>query len=47
MKVALSSVPDRILKRARTGGRGGVFTPSDFLDMAARTAVDPGALSAG
>ena len=40
MKAALSSVPDRILKRARTGGRGSVFTPADFLDMAARTAVD-------
>lgn len=40
MKAARSSVPDRILKRARTGGRGGVFTPSDFLDMAARAAVD-------
>jgi predicted transcriptional regulator of viral defense system len=28
------------LKRARTSGRGGVFTPSDFLDMAGRAAVD-------
>ncbi|WP_028002879.1 MULTISPECIES: DUF6088 family protein [Sinorhizobium] len=26
--------------RARAGGRGGVFTPSDFLDIAARAAVD-------
>jgi len=40
MKAASSSVPDRILKRARTSGRGGVFTPSDFLDMAGRAAVD-------
>jgi hypothetical protein len=28
------------MKRARAGGRGGVFTPSDFLDLAERTAVD-------
>jgi hypothetical protein len=28
------------LKRARTGGRGSVFTPADFLDMAGRAAVD-------
>lgn len=28
------------MKRARAGGRGGVFTPSDFLDVAARSAVD-------
>lgn len=28
------------MKRARTGGRGGVFTPSDFLDIAGRAAVD-------
>ena len=40
MKAAPSSVPDRILKRARTGGRGSVFTPADFLDMAGRAAVD-------
>jgi hypothetical protein len=36
----VSSVPDRIMKRARAGGRGGVFTPSDFLDVAGRAAVD-------
>lgn len=35
-----ASVPDRIMKRARAGGRGGVFTPSDFLDLAGRAAVD-------
>lgn len=40
MKTALASVPDRIMKRARAGGRGGVFTPSDFLDVAARSTVD-------
>lgn len=28
------------MKRVRAGGRGGVFTPSDFLDMAERAAVD-------
>ncbi|MBP2236580.1 hypothetical protein J2Z31_003094 [Sinorhizobium kostiense] len=36
----MTSVPDRIMGRARAGGRGGVFTPSDFLDIAARAAVD-------
>lgn len=34
------SVPDRIMRRARVGGRGSVFTPSDFLDIAGRAAVD-------
>ncbi|MGH0223141.1 DUF6088 family protein [Sinorhizobium meliloti] len=28
------------MKRARARGRGGVFTPSDFLDMAGRSAID-------
>ncbi|MCK1408265.1 MULTISPECIES: DUF6088 family protein [unclassified Bradyrhizobium] len=28
------------MKRARAGGRGGVFTPSDFLGLAGRAAVD-------
>ncbi|EHK52914.1 hypothetical protein MAXJ12_32629 [Mesorhizobium alhagi CCNWXJ12-2] len=40
MKTATTSVPDRIMRRARAGGRGGVFTPTDFLDLAARAAVD-------
>jgi hypothetical protein len=40
MKTAVASVPDRIMKRARAAGRGGVYTPSDFLDVAARAAVD-------
>ena len=40
MKTTVTSVPDRIMRRARAGGRGGVFTPSDFLDVAARSAVD-------
>lgn len=40
MKTLTASVPDRIMKRARAKGRGGVFTPSDFLDVAARATVD-------
>lgn len=40
MKTAATSVPDRIMRRARATGRGGVFTPTDFLDVAARAAVD-------
>lgn len=28
------------MKRVRAGGRGGVFTPSDFLDVAARSTID-------
>lgn len=40
MKPIAASVPDRIMKRASAGGRGGVFTPTDFLDMANRAAVD-------
>ena len=28
------------MRRARGAGRGGVFTPTDFLDVAARAAVD-------
>lgn len=28
------------MRRSRGGGRGGVFTPSDFLDLAGRAAVD-------
>ena len=40
MKTTSTSVPDRIMKRARSAGRGGVFTPSDFLDVAGRAAVD-------
>jgi hypothetical protein len=40
MKTVATSVPDLIMKRARAGGRGGVFTPSDFLDVATRATVD-------
>jgi hypothetical protein len=40
MKAIATSVPDRIMNRARARGRGGVFTPSDFLDVAARSAID-------
>ncbi len=28
------------MKRARAAGRGGVFTPTDFLDVAARATID-------
>jgi hypothetical protein len=34
------SIPDRIMKRVQARGRGRVFTPSDFLDLAARSSVD-------
>lgn len=40
MKTAVSSVPSRIVKRARSSGRGSVFTPSDFLDLGDRDSVD-------
>jgi len=40
MKATTTSVPDRIMTRARAGGRGSVFTPSDFLDLAGRAAID-------
>lgn len=40
MNTAMTSVPDRIMRRARAGGRGSVFTPTDFLDVAGRAAVD-------
>ncbi len=35
-----ASVPDRVMKRARASGRGSIFTPSDFLHVAGRAAVD-------
>lgn len=35
-----ASVPDRVMKRVRASGRGSVFTPRDFLDLAARATVD-------
>ena len=40
MKTTTTSVPDRIMTRARAGGRGSVFTPTDFLDLAGRAAID-------
>lgn len=40
MKTANASTPDRIMKHVRASGRGGVFTPSDFLDLASRSAID-------
>lgn len=40
MKMIADSVPDRVMKRVRASGRGSVFTPSDFLTVAARPSVD-------
>lgn len=40
MKTVTTSVPDQIMKRARAVGRGGVFTPRDFLAVGGRAAVD-------
>ncbi|GAD48653.1 hypothetical protein NT2_04_00640 [Caenibius tardaugens NBRC 16725] len=40
MKMIAASVPDRVMKRVRASGRGSVFTPSDFLTVAARPSVD-------
>jgi hypothetical protein len=40
MTMAKASVPDRVMKRVRASGRGSVFTPSDFLTIAARSSVD-------
>jgi Family of unknown function (DUF6088) len=40
MMTTPASVPNRVMKRVRASGRGSVFTPRDFLDLAARTAVD-------
>ena len=40
MKTLNASVPDRLMKRVRASGRGSVFTPSDFLTVAARSSVD-------
>ena len=40
MKTVNASVPDRLMKRVRASGRGSVFTPSDFLTVAARSSVD-------
>lgn len=40
MKTVSASVPDRVMKRVRASGRGSVFTPSDFLTVAARSSVD-------
>ena len=40
MKTVADSVPDLVMKRVRARGRGSVFTPSDFLTVAARPSVD-------
>lgn len=36
----MSSLADKILKRAQSQGRGSVFTPADFLDLGSRSNVD-------
>lgn len=40
MKTTNASVPYRTMRRVRTRGRGGVFTPGDFPDPAGRAAID-------
>jgi hypothetical protein len=40
MKTINASVPDRFMRRARASGRGSVFTPGDFPDLAGRAALD-------
>jgi len=40
MMTTFASVPERVMKRVRASGRGSVCTTRDFLDLAARTAVD-------
>lgn len=40
MKMVSASVPDHIMQRVRASGPGSVFTPSDFLPLAARSSVD-------
>lgn len=40
MKMIAASVPDLVMKRVRASGRGSVFTPSDFLTVATRSALD-------
>jgi hypothetical protein len=40
MKKSTLTASDRIIKRAQASGRGSVFTPSDFVDIAGRAAVD-------
>lgn len=40
MKMITASVPDLVMKRVRARGRGSVFTPSDFLTVATRSALD-------
>ncbi len=38
----MKAITARISKRVRAGGRGTVWTPSDFLDLGTRAAVDQG-----
>jgi hypothetical protein len=39
-EAAMNSALNRILRRARAHGRGSVFTPTDFLDLGSRAAID-------
>lgn len=40
MKARSLTVPSRVMKRAQASGRGSVFTPSDFVEIASRASVD-------
>ncbi len=40
MMMTSTSVSDLVMKRVRASGRGSVFTPRDFLELATRAAVD-------
>jgi hypothetical protein len=40
MMTTVTSVPDYVMNIARASGHGSVFTPSDFLQIAGRAAVD-------
>lgn len=40
MKTASASISKRIMGRARSKGRGSVFTPADFLDLGTRDGID-------
>lgn len=40
MSTASLSVPSKVMKRVHKRGRGSIFTPKDFLDVASRASVD-------
>ena len=46
MKATITSVPDRIMRRARSAGRGGVFTPPDLRGLGFARACVAGSLVA-